>query len=899
MKKIKDFIEIMFVAGIAMLPIASFADDIKIVDANTVVIASGNRVDTVRKESDGFFYVSKNIAINLISRETEFGTAQPLSVTSDTTTINLNSIQKAINERESPIVNSSEFAIKWGQEKYVFKRKITQSKSTSTTAVKDSPNGKQVRTKKNKQINTYDENKPSKVMIAILVISLLGNLVWLCKQQRIKELYYKIRKEFLKRNIDKEGTDETSEGMEGDIVGLSQGEEDAGKIEETISNAQTTDLPQSEKDSAETLKGAATNGQVTEITQSNESVIFTFAKEIGIDVENAADEDRVYEKIRKYISTLEANKIGEQVKTNLSELGIKYEECNANAIIVELINRCDANTSISFEKQLSEVKNSAIDEILNKASVKPKDLKEFCEIIAVYIDNYFEKVIKSKDKTDRQKNTLEEYLELQAKCRNPKFIQYFKERLGYCFGSEFSKKTIDELRDNYKIIKKENETNATSKKELLDGEGLTTTQIIYNIPDDKQKMLDEYSLLINYGNDASTIERSIKDLGVKEAIGDLSITEVKNRIEVFNELSTCYGKKTSEDIEIAIKNKVAKLFRLSERLSSEVKDDNLKTLIEAINNSEDIESLDKALVNLVNSVTTEFAKKDSSIEKLHEEQKNLLHKILQKYQEVFNNEKIEEKETVNAFGAFATKTSSVIISKERKLQETQKELAEEKNKHEKIVDSLNGQLEQKKQKIRELSQECINHVSTTFETIRQSIENTCESEDCKVAEKFQQLVLNNGSYNLETFSNTLLGILNTELSYDEIKKQIKELCERALVENSWIHALTRMYLYVQQPKIAEIFEEGGVVTSEIERAFIITEQLLKEIGIELIYPMLFKDVYDDNKYEYRPLADINNIVGPLLVKELVGEKTNVLIDLHRVGFNSDTENAKPKVSKFS
>ena len=67
MKKIKDFIKTMFVAGIAMLPIASFADDIKIVDANTVVIASGNRVDTVRKESDGFFYVSNNIAVNLIS----------------------------------------------------------------------------------------------------------------------------------------------------------------------------------------------------------------------------------------------------------------------------------------------------------------------------------------------------------------------------------------------------------------------------------------------------------------------------------------------------------------------------------------------------------------------------------------------------------------------------------------------------------------------------------------------------------------------------------------------------------------------------------------------------------------------------------------------------------------
>ena len=96
-----------------------------------------------------------------------------------------------------------------------------------------------------------------------------------------------------------------------------------------------------------------------------------------------------------------------------------------------------------------------------------------------------------------------------------------------------------------------------------------------------------------------------------------------------------------------------------------------------------------------------------------------------------------------------------------------------------------------------------------------------------------------------------------------------------------------------------MFEEDGVVTSKIERAFIITEQLLKEIGIELSYPMLFKDVYDDTKYEYRSVADINNIVGSSLVKGLVGEKTNVLIDLHRVGFNSEMKNAKPKVSKFS
>ena len=895
MKKIKDFIKTMFVAGIAMLPIASFADDIKIVDTKTVVIASGNRVDTVRKESDGFFYVSNNIAVNLISRETEFETAQPLSVTSDTTT-NLNSIRKAINRKGTPIVNTCEFTIKWGQEKYVFKRKITQSKSISTTAVTDSQNGKQVRTNKYEQINTRKENKPSKVMIVILAISLLGNLVWLCKQQRVKKSYNRICKKFLKRDIS-----ETSGGK-----GVSQGNKDTGK--KTTPSAQpTTDLPQTEKDSAETSKETATNGQVTENTQSNESVIFTFAKEIGINVENTADDDSVYEKIREYISTLksslEAKEIDEATISNLSALDIKSEGCTTNAIIAKLIKLYDDNKPISFEEQLSKVKNDDINRILcNKK--KPNDLNDFCKIITEYIANFFEKVINSKEKTKAQQEALRNYVKSYIESIiskegegkwNTTLDSYFKKRLGDCFDLNLYNIRIDDLRNNYKIIK-ESETNATSKAKSLDEEEPTTTTIAYTIPDDKQKMLDEYSHLMKYGNDASTIERSIKDLVLKEDIGEISITEIKNRIAVYNELSTCYGKNTSEDIENAIKNKVAKLFSVSESVISELKDENLKELLEAINKSEDIDSLDKAFVDLVNSVTKEFAQKDSSIEELHGEQKNLLDKILEKYQEVFNDEKIEEEKAINAFGAFATKTSNVLCSTERQLQEA----SQENSKYEKEINTLNAQLDEKEQKIKDLSQECINQVSTTFETIRQSLENTCEEEYSDVAKKFQQLVLNNSGYNLKNFSEALFEILtDTKLCYDDKKKQIKELCERALVENSWIHALTRMYLYVQQPKIADKFEKDGVVTSKIERAFIITEQLLKEIGIELSYPMLFKDVYDDKKYEYRSLADINNIVGSSLVKDLVGEKTNVLIDLHRVGFNSDTENAKPKVSKFS
>lgn len=882
MKKNKYFVKTMFVAGIAMLPIASFADDIKIVDAKTVVIASGNRVDTVRKESDGYFYVSNNIAVNLISRETEFETAQPLSVTSDTTTINLNSIRKAINRKETPIVNTCEFTIKWGQEKYVFKRKITQSKSKSTTAVTDSQNGKQVRINKYEQINTRNENKPSKVMIVILAISLLGNLVWLCKQQRVKELYNKIRKKF------------------------SKSEEGTGGKEEPKQNNQITESSQLENATTETPGGDATNDQVKESGKSNECTFFTFAKEIGIDVENIANDDTIFEKIREYISSLktslEANKIDEPTMSKLSALDIKCEGCTINTIIAKLIKLYDDNKLINFEEQLSEINNGEISRILGNKD-KPKDLKTFCEMISVYITNkYFDEVIKSENKTEAQKKALNDYLEsiISIADKDGRFNgfldRYFKIRLKSWFGLDFPE-SINDLRDKYEIIRRG--TNVTSKKELLDSDESSNIQVVYTIPEDKQKMLDEYSILMKYGNDASTIERSIKDLVLKD-IGDISITEVKNRIAVYNELSTCYGKNTSEDIKNAIKNKVAKLFIVSESVISELKDENLKELLEAINKSDDIDSLDKALVDLVNSVTKEFAQKDSSIKKLHEEQKNLLHKILQKYQEVFKDEKIEEQKTIDAFVVFATKTSNVLRSTKRQLQDTNDALAQEKSKNEEKINTLNKQLVEKEQKIKELCQECIIQVSTTFETIRQSLENTCEEEHSNVAKKFQQLVLNNSGYNLKNFSEALFEILtDSKLCYDDKKKQIKELCEQALEDNSWIHALTRMYLYVQQPKIAEMFEENGVVTSKIERAFIITEQLLKEIGIELYYPMLFKDVYDDKKYEYRSLADINNIVGPSLVKDLVGEKTNVLIDLHRVGFNSDTENAKPKVSKFS
>ena len=80
-------------------------------------------------------------------------------------------------------------------------------------------------------------------------------------------------------------------------------------------------------------------------------------------------------------------------------------------------------------------------------------------------------------------------------------------------------------------------------------------------------------------------------------------------------------------------------------------------------------------------------------------------------------------------------------------------------------------------------------------------------------------------------------------------------------------------------------------------SFILTEQMLRALGIELHYPILFEDIYDSNLYDESTLSDVKDYVND--VKELVGDRQGVIIDMFRLGYTANGETHKAKVTRFN
>ena len=61
--------------------------------------------------------------------------------------------------------------------------------------------------------------------------------------------------------------------------------------------------------------------------------------------------------------------------------------------------------------------------------------------------------------------------------------------------------------------------------------------------------------------------------------------------------------------------------------------------------------------------------------------------------------------------------------------------------------------------------------------------------------------------------------------------------------------------------------------------------------------MLFEDIYDSNLYDESTLSDVKDYVND--VKELVGDRQGVIIDMFRLGYTANGETHKAKVTRFN
>ena len=394
--------------------------------------------------------------------------------------------------------------------------------------------------------------------------------------------------------------------------------------------------------------------------------------------------------------------------------------------------------------------------------------------------------------------------------------------------------------------------------------------------------------------------------------------EVEQYLSFVNGLKKTYQTEDVDKLEEAIRNAVIESIIKgigNEKLEGArkiVTDEmigNIKECSNAEDLSDSLNQLIEELVKKVSAIQGEIESQKTQIEEIEEKRQQaeedrskVLEKISSAYQAMFGKHLTsEDKNVVSAFENFAEKAKVAINEVQNRLEEAQTSLESEKTAHREDVGKLKEECEQKEQRIRDISKECMEMVSATFnENICESIESTCGDESSDIAEKFMQFVPQNDGYTLEQFKKEFNEILeNEDNDFDKVKAKVKKLFESALDSNSWIHGLARMFLYVQQPEIAKLFENSEVSTIKITRAFILTEQLLREVDITLTYPGLFKDVYDEEKYTIENLSDIDRIVGVELVKKLVGNRKKLLIDMHRVGFESNGLNSKPMVSSFN
>lgn len=156
----------------------------------------------------------------------------------------------------------------------------------------------------------------------------------------------------------------------------------------------------------------------------------------------------------------------------------------------------------------------------------------------------------------------------------------------------------------------------------------------------------------------------------------------------------------------------------------------------------------------------------------------------------------------------------------------------------------------------------------------------------------------NTFYSLDKFLDKIENIeTDPTESAPQLAERMRTLYKECLnlTPPTWIDVLTRLYCYTDVPFIAEEFEKANLDCQAIRHAFFQMENLLRDTGIIISYPRLFKDKVSSD-YDIKPERNIDNYVSGL--SEHVNDRQTI-IDLYTVGYQiADEKLRKPVVSTF-
>lgn len=114
---------------------------------------------------------------------------------------------------------------------------------------------------------------------------------------------------------------------------------------------------------------------------------------------------------------------------------------------------------------------------------------------------------------------------------------------------------------------------------------------------------------------------------------------------------------------------------------------------------------------------------------------------------------------------------------------------------------------------------------------------------------------------------------------------------------TWIDNLGRFFCYSRVPFIAEQFNAKKLDTARIATAFSLLQALLNRVGIKLLYPELFSDVYDPEEYDPEAIRNIDAYVSDI-TSHVDDDET--IIDLYTLGYSLNGKVvSKPIVSRIN
>ena len=333
--------------------------------------------------------------------------------------------------------------------------------------------------------------------------------------------------------------------------------------------------------------------------------------------------------------------------------------------------------------------------------------------------------------------------------------------------------------------------------------------------------------------------------------------------------------------------------------------DNLRKMVEGIHKADTAEKMANS-IGRISTLAEEMSflqkeKNNALIEKenaLNEKNENnslIINEVKTHYHNLFN-EDLTSEDSISAIGllieqvekAFA-KLNQEVIEKNGIIFNKDGEIAKQK----KILD-------EKEKEIKTLCEDYSIFIVTAFEQVEKDLVRACQNAKTSDAlpAKFIQRVIQNDAFNVKDFMDEMRKIINDpSLGHKDIIASLHNLFLDTVQSNSWVQTLSHIYLYVQNSEVATYFTKNKIDVGCINASFILTEQMMRTFGIELHYPKLFEDTFDSNLYDESTLSDVKDYVND--VKELVGDRQGVIIDVFRLGYTSYGKTHKAKVTRFN